>query len=244
MVAFQRHTLLPLDDCLYVLHLSITHLSRSALHHCLQRHGISRLKDVRDDKPKRQKFKRYPMGFFYIDIAEVQTVEGKLYLFVGIDRTSKFGLTQLVNKADRRTAWEFLEHLLKAVLYRIHTSLTDNGIQFADQPRNRNQAQSRQMRFDMICEAHDSEHRLTKPTPLGPMDYPAIKPAPSVKIKAPLTYDNVGRSWHRMTFDEVTSAALQLWKVFTAPSGAVLKTTSSYLWSAMSTQRAGGKRSV
>jgi hypothetical protein len=38
------------------------------------------------DKPKRQRFKRYPIGFFHIDIAEVQTAEGKLYLFVGIDR--------------------------------------------------------------------------------------------------------------------------------------------------------------
>jgi transposase InsO family protein len=65
-----------------------------------------------------------------IDIAEVQTAEGKLYLFVGIDRTSKFAVTQLVDKADRRTAWEFLEHLLKAVPYRIHTILTDNGTEF------------------------------------------------------------------------------------------------------------------
>ena len=47
-----------------------------------------------------------------MDIAEVQTAEGKLYLFVAIDRTSKFAVTQLVDKADRRTAWEFLEHLL------------------------------------------------------------------------------------------------------------------------------------
>ncbi len=89
--------------------------------------------------------------------------EGKLHLFVGIDRTSKFAVTQLVDEADRRTAWEFLEHLLKAVPYRIHTILTDNGIQFAEQPRNRNTAWSRQMRFDMICEANDIEHRLTKP---------------------------------------------------------------------------------
>jgi hypothetical protein len=72
---------------------------------------------------------------------------------VGIDRTSKFAVTQLVDKADRKTAWEFLEHLLKAVPYRIHTILTNNGIQFAEQPRNRNTAYSRQMRFDMICEA-------------------------------------------------------------------------------------------
>jgi len=56
-----------------------------------------------------------------------------------------------------------LEYLLEAVPYRIHTILTDNGIQFADQPRNRNTAFSRPMRFDMICEASDIEHRLTKP---------------------------------------------------------------------------------
>ena len=163
IVTFRRHTLLPLDDCLYALQPSIPHLTRSALHRCLQRHGISRLPDVEGDKPKRQRFKRYPIGFFHIDIAEVQTAEGKLFLFVGIDRTSKFAVTQLVEKADRKTAWEFLQHMLEAVPYQVHTVLTDNGIQFAEQPRNRNTAYSRPMRFDMICEANGIEHRLTKP---------------------------------------------------------------------------------
>ena len=83
IVAFHRHMLLPLDDCLYALQPTIPHLTRSALHRCLQRHVISRLPDVEGDKPKRQKFKRYPIGFFHIDIAEVQTADGKLYLFVG-----------------------------------------------------------------------------------------------------------------------------------------------------------------
>ena len=64
IVAFRRHTLLPLDDCLYALQPSIPHLTRSALHRCLQRHGISRLLDVEGDKPKHQKFKHYPIGFF------------------------------------------------------------------------------------------------------------------------------------------------------------------------------------
>jgi len=97
------------------------------------------------------------------DIAELRTAEGKLYLFAAIDRTSKFAVAQLVEKADRKTAWEFLELLLDAVPYRIHTILTDNGIQFAEQPRNRNTIISRPMRFDMICEANGIEHRLTKP---------------------------------------------------------------------------------
>ena len=37
------------------------------------------------------------------------------------------------------------------------------GIQFTEQPRNRNTAWSRPVRFEMICEAHGIEHRLTKP---------------------------------------------------------------------------------
>ena len=56
------------------------------------------------DKSKRQKFKRYPMGYFHINIAELRTNEGKLYLFVAIDRTSKFAAAQLVDKANRKTA--------------------------------------------------------------------------------------------------------------------------------------------
>jgi hypothetical protein len=43
------------------------------------------------------------------------------------DRTSKFAVTQLVDKADRRTAWEFLEHLLHAMPYQNHTILTEFG---------------------------------------------------------------------------------------------------------------------
>jgi transposase-like protein len=90
IVAFRQHTLLPLDDCLYSLQATIPHLTRSSLHRCLQRHGISRLPDVGDGKGIKRKFKTYPIGYFHIDIAEVRTAEGRLYLFVAIDRTSKF----------------------------------------------------------------------------------------------------------------------------------------------------------
>lgn len=78
IVAFRRHTLLPLDDCLYSLQATIPHLTRSSLHRCLQRHGISRLPEVTGDKPGKKKFKSYPIGYFHIDIAEVRTAEGKL----------------------------------------------------------------------------------------------------------------------------------------------------------------------
>ena len=104
VVAFRRHTLLPLDDCLYALQPTIPHLTRSSLHRCLQRHGISRLPDTDGSKPQRSRFKRYPIGFFHIDIAEVRTEQGKLHLFVAVDRTSKFAFVELHEKATRRVA--------------------------------------------------------------------------------------------------------------------------------------------
>ena len=62
------------------------------------------------------------------DIAEVQTAEGKLHLYVAIDRTSKFAFVQLVTKANRVTASAFLMALIEAVLYKIHIVLTDRAI--------------------------------------------------------------------------------------------------------------------
>ena len=163
VVALRRHTLLPLDDCLHALQPSIPHPTRSFPHRRLQRHGISRLPDMDGDKPKRRKVKRCPIGYFHIDIAEVRTEEDKLYLFVAIDRTSKFAVAHLVEKANRKTAWEFLEYLLDAAPYKIHTILTDNGIRFAEQPRNRDSITFRKTRFDPIREANGIEHRPTKP---------------------------------------------------------------------------------
>jgi transposase-like protein len=139
IVAFRRHTLLPLDDCLYALQATIPQLSRSSLHRCLQRHGISRLPNVEGDKPEKRKFKAYPIGYFHIDIAEVRTEEGKLHLFVAIDRTSKFAFTELHERSTTRVAADFLSALLKAVPYKVHTILTDNGIHFTT-PGNQSSA--------------------------------------------------------------------------------------------------------
>ena len=164
IVAFRRHTLLPLDDCLYSLQATIPHLTRSSLHRCLQRHGISRLPDVEGDKPAKKKFKSYPIGYFHIDIAEVQTAEGKLHLYVAIDRTSKFAFVQLVESANRLTASAFLVALIAAVPYKIHTILTDNGIQFRFAPRYAHGPTARYMAhmFEMRCRENRIDHRFTK----------------------------------------------------------------------------------
>ncbi|MFW2067867.1 IS481 family transposase [Acinetobacter johnsonii] len=159
IVAFRKRTLLPLDDSLYALQPSIPYLTRSSLHRCLQRHRISRLPEVQGDRPVRKRFKSYPIGYFHIDIAEMQTAQGKLYLFVAIDRTSKFAFTELHTKASKMAAAEFLRNLVKAVPYRIHTVLTDNGIQFTNRTCDRYASEHI---FDRVCTECGIEHRLTK----------------------------------------------------------------------------------
>ena len=174
IVAFRRHTLLPLDDCLYTLQPTIPHLTRSSLHRCLQRHGISRLPDVEGDRSAKKKFKAYPIGYFHIDIAQVQTAEGKLHMFVAIDRTSKFAFVELHVRATTAASGGFLRNLLKAVPYKVHTVLTDNGVQFTTPGAGgsavplikRAMAAGEIFRahaFEYACAKADIEHRTTKP---------------------------------------------------------------------------------
>jgi transposase InsO family protein len=164
-VAFRKHTLLPLDDFLYALQESIPHLTRSSLHRLYQRHGISRLPDLKTQGSSRRKFKSYAIGYFHIDIAEVRTEDGKLHMFVAIGRTSKFVFVELYERVTRSVACQFLRNLIEAVPYQIHTVLTDNGIQFCHPPRYRDGPTARYMghQFDRICAANGIEHRLTKP---------------------------------------------------------------------------------
>lgn len=130
----------------------------------MHRYGISRLPGLEGDRPGKSKFKSYPIGYFHIDIAEVQTAEGKLYLYVAIDRTSKFAFVQVVRKTGRTSASAFLVALIEAVPYRIHTVLTDNGIQFTFPPRYADGPTARYIThmFDMRCRENGIEHRLTK----------------------------------------------------------------------------------
>lgn len=113
------------------------------------------------DKEPKRRFKSYPIGFFHVDMAEVQAAEGKLYLYVAIDRTSKFTFVQIGRKTRRTSAAAFLVALIEAVPYRIHTVLPDKFTfppRYADGPTVRHTTHM----FDMRCRVNGVEHRLTK----------------------------------------------------------------------------------
>ncbi len=137
VVEFRRRTLLPLDDVLGCLRDSIPTLTRSSLHRCFERHGISRLPESPDQASKRGKFTATPIGYVHIDISELRLAQGKLNMFLAIDRVSKFTYVEFHNDAGKMNGADFLRGVVEAFPYAIHMVLTDNGMAFADLPKNR-----------------------------------------------------------------------------------------------------------
>ena len=165
VVAFRQKTLLPLDDVLGCLRDTIPNLSRSALHRCLQRHGISQL-PKEETADKRSRFKTYAIGYVHIDSCELRLAHGKLIMFLAIDRVSKFTYVEFRDNAGKMNGADFLRNVVAAFPYKIHTVLTDNGMAFADLPKYRDSPTHGSPGghiFGRVCIDNGIEHRLTKP---------------------------------------------------------------------------------
>jgi len=78
---------------------------------------------------------------------------------VAIDRTSKFAYVELLEKYGKLEAADFLRNLIKTIPYKIHTVLTDNGVQFTNRKTDIHPCSHI---FDRICYEHKIEHRLTQ----------------------------------------------------------------------------------
>lgn len=115
---------------------TIPNLSRSALHRCLVRHGISRL-PCDEAASQRSRFAVTEIGDVHVDHCELRTAEGKLHRFLAIDRLTRFAYVELHPQATMAIGGAFLRSVIAAFPYRIHTVPTDNGIAFADPPRYR-----------------------------------------------------------------------------------------------------------
>jgi len=168
IVEFRRRTLLPLDDVMGCLRDAIPKLTRSALHRCLQRHGVSRLPANEEKASKRGRFAETTIGFVHIDSCELRLAEGRLVMFLAIDRVSKFTVVEFHDSAGKMEGAAFLRHVVASFPYAIHTVLTDKGMAFADLPKNRGRypeivAIFGGHIFDRVCQQHAIEHRLTTP---------------------------------------------------------------------------------
>jgi len=161
--AFRQKTLFSLDDCYISLKDEIPNLSRSNLHRCLQRNKLSRLKDLipQEEQNKKSQFKTYPIGYVHIDTTNILLGKDMKYsLFVAIERNTKFVHIKLTKKKTMMDSGSFLEEVIDKFPFKIHTILTDNGIEYTfnlfKKPVNKVH------KIDMICNDNNIEHRLTK----------------------------------------------------------------------------------
>lgn len=85
------------------------------------------------------------------------------YLFVAIDRATRWVFVQIKPNKTAGAARAFLNALQKAAPCHIQTILTDNGSEFTDRLFNKQKHPSGEHEFDLRCAEFGIEHRLTKP---------------------------------------------------------------------------------
>ena len=169
-VALRKTLLVSLDDLLAVVREFLNpNASRSGLDRCLRRHGVGNLRDLKADapRPKHSDFKAYEPGYIHIDVKylpQMADETSRRYLFVAIDRATRWVFIRIFNAKTAANARRFLRDLDRACPLRIRTILTDNGKEFTDRLFGlRKRAATGAHEFDTLCETLGIEHRLTPP---------------------------------------------------------------------------------
>ena len=169
-VALRQTLLVSLDDLLSVVREFLNpNASRSGLDRCLRRHGVGNLRDMKAKapKPKHSAFKAYEPGYIHIDVKylpQMADETSRRYLFVAIDRATRWVFIRIFNAKTAANARRFLRDLERACPMRIRTILTDNGKEFTDRLFGlRKRAATGEHEFDTLCAALEIEHRLTPP---------------------------------------------------------------------------------
>lgn len=168
VVYLRQQLLLPLDDLLVVTREFLNpDVSRSGLDRCLRRHGVANLKALQPtpEVTPHKTFKAYEPGFVHIDVKYLPAIDGepRRYLFVAIDRATRWVYVALKRDRTARSARAFLNAVVQAAPFRIQTCLSDNGSEFTDRFLSQQNKASGQHAFDQACTQHGIEHRLIPP---------------------------------------------------------------------------------
>ena len=170
VVHLRRTLLLPLDDLLAVSREFLCPaVSRSGLDRCLRRHGVGNLNALKPQEPvvSSKTFKSYEPGYVHVDVKylpQMQDESSRRYLFVAIDRATRWVFVQLKSNKTAASARAFLSALHKACPIKITRLLTDNGKEFTDRLfASREREASGNHGFDQLCRELGIEHRLARP---------------------------------------------------------------------------------
>lgn len=173
VVALREYLRLSVDDLLVVarefLHPA---LSRSALQRLLKRRGLPSLAALKkqekaDQAPTHKPFKAYTPGYIHVDVKHLPQMPDenrKRYLFVAIDRATRWVYLEVRQHQSAQDADVFLRHVHQRAPFKIKTLLTDNGKTFTDRFTSGGEREpSGKHKVDKFCRQHGIDHRLITP---------------------------------------------------------------------------------
>ena len=116
---------------------------------------------------KKKTFKDYAPGFIHVDVKylpQMPDESERKYLFVAIDRASRWVYLDIMPNKSADSAKKFLKDLIEAFPGKITKILSDNGKEFTDRYcRSGERKPTGRHVFDEACMENNIEHRLTKP---------------------------------------------------------------------------------
>ena len=135
----------------------LPHLNRDAIYRILKAEGLNRLPVKNRSRKPDGALKEYGLGFVHVDVKHLPKlrdrdgVTRKRFLFVAIDRCSRW--VHLAVKDDETTASAvtFLKEAVQAFPFQVTHILTDRGSCFTADG------------FEALCRKLKAQHRTTKP---------------------------------------------------------------------------------
>jgi transposase InsO family protein len=142
----------------------LPHLNRDAVYRIRKAEGLSRLPAQNRSRKPDGAFKEYGLGFVHLDVKHLPKlrdrdgVTRKRFLFVAIDRCSRW--VHLAVKEDETTASAvaFLKEAVQAFPFQVTHVLTDRGSCFTADG------------FEAVCREVAVQHRKTRPYTLKTTD--------------------------------------------------------------------------
>lgn len=118
-------------------------------------------------KLKHSAFKTYKSGHIHIDVRyllQMQDDTRRRYLFVVIDRATRWAFIRIFSAKSAANASHFLRDLKRAFPLNIHTVRTDNSEEFMDRLFGVcKRAATEKHELDKLCDELKTEQRLTQP---------------------------------------------------------------------------------
>ncbi len=155
--ALRRATGFPLDDLTFVVSHFLPHINRDAVYRILKADGLNRLPPALTTRKPHGTFKTYEVGFVHMDIKHLPKlrdpdgVARKRFLFVAIDRASRYVHLAVKDDETAASATAFLREALTAFPFKVTHVLTDRGSCFTADA------------FEKACDRHRLAHRKTRP---------------------------------------------------------------------------------